>query len=62
MEDKPITFCYDYWALYDIWTDLVDARERGISIDPKAVMRAKAAMDKHKRECPDCGRKGEDVG
>jgi len=45
-----MNFCPDFWNLYDLYCRLQD----DVKLDPKAIIRAKAAVEKHRRECPDC--------
>jgi hypothetical protein len=64
MADTPKLniYCAEYWHLYDIWTDIIESIERGISIDPAALVRAEEACNRHKRECQECKRKESDDG
>ena len=50
-------YCELYWSLYDIYCRLQDDK----NIDPKAVERAKIAIEKHRRECAECKRSDPDV-
>ena len=47
-----MNFCPDFWNLYDLYCRLQD----DVKLDPKAIIRAKAAVEKHKRECQECKR------
>ena len=50
------TYCAEYWSLYDILDMFFANQEEGIPVDPKAIIRAEAAIDKHKRQCKECER------
>ena len=55
-------YCDEFWALYDLLCELQDAKEKGVSIDPKAIKRAKDAVELHKDVCKECLRAGQSQG
>ena len=55
------TYCPEYWILYEILDMFFANQEEGIPVDPKAIIRAEAAIDKHKRQCKECKRPDADV-
>jgi hypothetical protein len=47
-----MSWCNTFWELFDIYCRLQD----DVKLDPKAIIRAKAAVEKHKKSCAECKR------